>query len=124
MTPHMPEREFVFDLSARRPQSGVFMLAGEDGRSIADLTSFVLRLLDTYGEASENRGSGFLATAHVKAREVGRELCKGFGLNGMMAVHEIIDELLPGASRELGSVWSGIGCWSKPHGPIAPIKPS
>ncbi len=110
----MDQRDIVEGLMARQPKDGVFLLADDDGKPIGDVTGFVMRLLAANGgwlEANAARSSRFLTAGKLAARDVGTELDKLYGLEGMAAVCEIIDELLPDAGYELEAAWAGIGDW-------------
>ena len=112
--PDMNEREIVESLMARQPTSGVFVLAEDNGMPIGDVTGHVMRLLQCNGgwlEPNETRTSRFLTSGKDAARQVGTELDELYGLEGMQAVCEIIDDLLPNAGRELEAAWYGIGDW-------------
>ncbi len=111
----MDERQIVDSLMARQPTEGVFVLADDDGKPVGDVTGLVMRLLVANGgwmAPKADRSSNFMGSGKAEARAVGEALDEAYGLPGMQAVCEIIDDLLPDAGEELEAAWDGIGDWA------------
>jgi hypothetical protein len=87
----------------------------EDDKVVFDATPFVLELVRANGgwhEPDEFAASKFLTEGKERVRKVGKDVYDRFGHHGMVAVHDVIQGLLPdGAARELEFAWDGIGDW-------------
>ncbi len=104
-------RPLVEAIVRYEPRSGIFFLP----ETHADVTHLVTDLLvanDGWQDATEERGSLFLAEARQIARTVGQKLHDTDGMEAMTEMWRIINALLSGvAASELSAAWNGIGDW-------------
>lgn len=116
----------MIDLDTKRRRFADFVAGMSDGRLrvrikddagkvVFDATDFVLGLVRANGgwhEPDEFAASKFLNEGRDQTRKVGEMVFERYGHPGMIAVHDVIETLLPeGAARELEFAWDGIGDW-------------
>lgn len=103
-------KEIIDDILSIKPR-GLIFISSDD----VDLTSYVTDIVITnrgYQEITEQRASLFLGEGRDKTREIGTEIDKRLGFDGMVAVHTIMEALLGSvAARELEFAWNDIGQW-------------